>query len=68
LRTAVRNRRFATALAKPALDGDAKARRFYELVGAQTRESKVSEPPGGGITVWRYVWFSLKPLLAIAAN
>ena len=50
------------------LDGNAKARRFYELLGAKAQESKVSEPPGGGrVTGWRYVWSSIEPLLAQAA-
>ena len=47
------------------LDGNAKARRFYESLGGTPHESKVSEPPGGGtITPWRYVWPRLDPLLA----
>lgn len=49
------------------LDGNAKARRFYELLGAQPQESAVSEPPdGGSVTAWRYVWPSIDPLLAYA--
>lgn len=51
------------------LDANAKARRFYELLGAQQQESAVSEPPGGGsVTGWRYVWFSIDPLLAHTAG
>ena len=47
------------------LEANAKARRFYELLGAQPQESAVHEPPGGGsVTTWRYVWFSIDPLLA----
>ena len=51
------------------LDGNAKARRFYELLGAQPQESALSEPPGGGsILGWRYAWPSLEPLIARAAQ
>jgi len=39
------------------LDANAKARRFYERLGAQPQESALSEPPGGGsVTGWRYAW------------
>jgi GNAT superfamily N-acetyltransferase len=39
------------------LDGNAKARRFYESLGGRPVESKVSVPPGGGSVLgWRYVW------------
>jgi len=51
------------------LDGNAKARRFYELLGAQAHGSVAYEPPGGGsVTIWRYVWASLEPLLAQATG
>jgi GNAT superfamily N-acetyltransferase len=39
------------------LDGNAKARRFYDLLGGRAADSKISVPPGGGsILGWRYVW------------
>jgi GNAT superfamily N-acetyltransferase len=39
------------------LDGNAKARRFYELLGAQPQESALRRARGGGsILGWRYVW------------
>ena len=51
------------------LDGNRKARRFYELLGGRPEESRVSEPPGGGsITGWRYVWPDLDPLLTHLAT
>jgi ribosomal protein S18 acetylase RimI-like enzyme len=51
------------------LEGNAKARRFYERLGGQPEETAVSEPPGGGsITGVRYVWRSLEPLLAHAGS
>ncbi len=47
------------------LDGNAKARRFYERLGAEPAESHMIEPPGGGsVTAWRYVWSTIDPLLA----
>jgi GNAT superfamily N-acetyltransferase len=49
------------------IDGNARARRFYELLGGQPRDSEVSEPPGGGaITGVRYVWPLLDALAAYA--
>lgn len=39
------------------LEQNARARRFYESLGAKDVESKSSVPPGGGTTVpHRYVW------------
>jgi GNAT superfamily N-acetyltransferase len=49
------------------LDANTKARRFYELLGAEAHESAVAEPPGGGsVTSWRYVWSSFDALLVRA--
>ncbi len=46
------------------IEDNAKARRFYDALGGEPAESKMSEPPGGGsITALRYIWPSLDPLL-----
>jgi len=51
------------------LDGNTKARHFYERLGAEPHESAVNEPPGGGSAIgWRYVWPSPEVLLAHASS
>jgi len=50
------------------LDGNTKARRFYESLGGRPAESKISVPPGGGSVLgWRYVWQGAS-LVALASG
>ncbi|MDA0350613.1 MAG: GNAT family N-acetyltransferase [Chloroflexi bacterium] len=45
------------------LDGNARARPFYEYIGATNEgPTEMVTPDGGGVTVLRYVWHSIDPL------
>ncbi len=50
------------------LEGNTRARRFYESLGARHEDSETTESPGGTVTGLRYVWPDIDSLVALATD